>query len=127
MTTRGKIHKILRCDKTEFLGTKDGKEKVIATVSMKDSKVVVESEDLEFKKNLENFLNSGEGERALRWTREDIFGFRAQVLSFQKPGDTFFLEALVGPWSKGELWGYKDVWAREAGKIWEEEVPEEML
>lgn len=119
--------KIRRCDKVEIFGTKDGQRKIIATVVMKGTKVVVQSEDKSLKKNLEEFLN--EGYRFLRWTRVDSFGFRQEKLTSQKPGDPFFLETLVGPWTEyqKEWRGYINISARRAGKIWEEEVPEKML
>lgn len=137
----------------EFVYGKPGDFKVIATVSMKDSEVIVESDDAHFKecllkeltgenwkefwKNLpkerkdelskEGFSEESYG-RFLRWTGDEGFGFHSENLTRQKPGDPFFLESLCGPWNDGkELWGYTDVFARRAGKIWKEEVPEEML
>lgn len=122
-----KTRKILRCTKVEVVGKKDGKERVIAVISKKDGQLVIDSEDKEFKKKLEEFLIT-QGERFLRFTEEDTSGFKRQVLYTQRIEDPFYLEALCGPWWIGkEIWGYSDVFAREAGKVWEEEVPLEMI
>ena len=115
--------KILRCDKVEVcsMNLKTREIKVIATVTVKDGKTVVESEDKRFKEKAEEFLNTGE--HFMRGTREDTSGYRQQVLIPQKPGDPDFFLAIIGHWGK-ELWGYPEVFAREAGKIWEEEIDE---
>jgi len=120
--------RILRCDKVEIcsMNLKTREIKVIAIVTVKDGKAVVESEDKYFKEKAEEFLNTGE--KWLRWSYTDTLGYKKQILTAQGPGDPYFLEAISGPWSSGkELWGYAEVFAREAGKIWWEEIPEGMI
>lgn len=151
--------KILRCTKVEILGSKDGKEEVIATVSKKDGQLTVKSNDNEFKRGLLEKLTTSltdeEKRKLIRltepriikeelgkrvknwrngfplyWSREKN-GWHEDLVIIQEPQDPFFLEALVGPEklvSRDEkLCGYTNIWAREAGKVWEEEVHEEML
>ncbi|MBU4274867.1 hypothetical protein KKE19_03580 [Patescibacteria group bacterium] len=115
---------VLMCDKVEILGTKDGKERVIAVISIKDGKVVVESDDKAFKKDAENFINA-DG-KVIRTTRINSSGFRQIVLIPQKPGEKYFLLSLMGPWGD-KILDYTYVWGRQAGKIWEEEPTGDLL
>lgn len=112
--------KIQNCDKVEVLNTQDGKHKVIAVISMKDGKPIVESDDDALKKDIEKFLK--EGEPTLKLTRRDSSGFSQMVIVPQKPEDKFFLVALMGPW--GKVLNYPYVWARRAGRTWEEDYPD---
>lgn len=115
---------IRMCEKVEVLGTKDGKERIIAVISMKDGKVVVESNDKAFKKDAENFLSmSG---KTLLLTRIDSSGFRQQMLVPQEPGEKYFL-CTIAHWWGDKVLNYTNVHGRMAGKIWEEDVPKEWL
>lgn len=113
--------KIQNCDKVEVLEfTQEKKIRVIATISMKGGKPVVESDDAALKKDIEEFLAFGKS--AIRITKRDSSGFSQIVIVPQDPGDKFYLVGLTGPW--GKVLNYSNVAARPAGKIWEDDYPD---
>ena len=113
--------KIQNCDKIEVLEfTKEKRDRLLATISMKDGKPVVESDDAALKKDIERLLSFWQPH--LKLTRRDSSGFSQRVIVPQDPGDKFYMVALTGPW--GKVLNHDYVWARPAGKIWEDDYPD---
>lgn len=137
--------KLRRCTMVEYLGEKDGVERVIATVSYKDGEPVVQTDDPKVREQLhemfyppKEYIESWRAEEGDEETEENLkrgfpdylrlsvdeeSGIHKDIIVPQRRGDPYYLESLIGRWqAKGGMAGYKEIWAREAGKVWDEEV-----
>lgn len=126
----------------EVLGTKGRVERVIATISRRDGRIVVDAEEPDVKRELLRWMypSNEEVERlrsivgdeetaknrtggwpshmrvAVEWN-----GRTQEIAIAQRRDDLYYLEALYGP-RRAPIAGYEHVWIRPAGETWEEEI-----